>query len=78
MCSALIEFGGERIVFCLSVETPLSIAELPAPEPTLPTAVSTATGKKLVHLLLSSSGTSEVGQKLPTKDQLSSLLTVPM
>ena len=40
----------------LSEEAPASFAELPAPEPTLPTAVLTASGKKLVLSLPSTQG----------------------
>ena len=53
-----------------SEETPASISELPAPEPTLPKAVSTVSGNKLTLSLPSTTRTSEAGQKLPTKDQL--------
>ena len=53
-----------------SEATPASIAELPAPELTLPTAVSTASGKNLTLSLPSTLGTCEACQKLSTKDQL--------
>ena len=63
--------GGERIEFSTyRVRGQASIAELPAPEPTLPSAVLTASGKKLTLSLPSTSGTPEAGQKLPTKNQL--------
>ena len=63
-------WGKECVQHLSSAETPTSIAELPALEPNLPTAVSTVSGKKLVLSLPSTLGTSEAGQMLPTTGQL--------
>ena len=53
-----------------SEEIPASIAELPATDLSLPTAVLAASGKRLTLSLPSTSGTGEVGLILTTKDQL--------
>ena len=63
------EGGKQWVQHLSSEETPASIIEFPAPEPTLLTAVSTVSGKKLTLSLPSTSMTSEAGQKLPTKDK---------
>ena len=63
-------WGKECVQHLLSEETTTSIAVLPAPELTLPTAVSTALRKNLALSQPSSLETSEAGQKLSINDQL--------
>ena len=59
MCSAFIQWGYTSFHRWVA-----------SSEPSLPTSVSTASEKKLMLSLQSTSGTHEAGQKPPTKDQL--------
>ena len=62
--------GNEFVQYLFSEEIPASIAELPAPDLSLPTLVLAASGKRLTLSLTSISGTCEAGLIINNKDQL--------